>query len=141
MTIIAFKDGVIAADGLVTSGWIRVGWEEKLWWQGGSVVGACGLSEDILRFKVWMADRRPEQRPRLSDDFCGVEITADRLALKWERGLLPLRQQPAGMVAIGSGQEIALGAMAAGASAERAVAIACDLHVTCGPPISVIRVW
>lgn len=41
--------------------------------------------------------------------------------------------------AIGSGHEIARGAMAMGASPERAVEIACDLDTGSGPPVVVER--
>jgi len=141
MTIIAFKDGVVAVDSLVTCSGLRVGRHEKLWTHEGCAFAAAGRSESVEVFRSWIVHGRPQPKPSIDVDFCALEVSPERRILQYENGLVPLRIDVGGMLALGCGREIALGAMAAGASAQRAVEIACDLHLGCGPPIKLVRVW
>ena len=126
MTVIAYRDGVMAAD---TSGWIgrfAHRWSEKLFRApDGTLYGICGEASEGQAYLAWLRDcnGRPEPMPRDvggSGSFgvirvgrCGVIWLLDNHG-GWERFDAPY-------YAYGGGQGPAWGALYAGASAEVAV--------------------
>ncbi len=102
------------------------------------LVAAVGITDIIPRFFEWYKKGRPEDdKPDLGESFEALVLTPGGLFQYYNR------LEPIGIVeafyAIGQGSEIALGAMAAGASPDRAVEIACELNIYTGPPVLVER--
>jgi hypothetical protein len=142
MTTIAWKNGVIAADRQL-AGWQMVNKLFRL--KDGSVVGGAGYFDDVHEIARWLdAGAKEATRPPLTE---GPDNTSDVivatpdgkaywLTWPWLRRVEVLD----GCIAVGSGAKAALGAMYAGASAKRAVEIACRLDESTGKGVNVIRV-
>lgn len=125
MTTIAFDGKTLAADSrTLGSSMIRSEETGKLFAlpDGGWFAG-CGGQEDVLLALRWMIAGMVEaQKPALDDHFAGLILRGNRL-YRVEKRLVEWECKAA-HVAAGSGFELALGAMAAGADAIQAVKIA-----------------
>jgi hypothetical protein len=111
----------MAADTLEVFGSLKSGLCSKIFHaKDGSVAGGIGLSRDCVSFEKYMKEVCP--KPKLSKDFVGLILKSDgsvRLVYgnwNYSRAILP--------AAIGSGDMLAVGAMMAGASPQRAIEIA-----------------
>lgn len=139
MTIVVYRDGVMAADSLVTDHDLRCGAVRKIQKINGCLVGAAGGLAEVQMFFAWYAARAGTDRPVLTDDnFEGLVVMPGGQVNWYGHGLLPTRLD-APYHAIGSGFKVAMGALWMGASAERAVECAIALNIRCGGPIDVIR--
>lgn len=102
--------------------------------EDGRIFGVAGLSTDAVKFRRYMLGG-DETRPTMSDEFCALILntdgTVDWMDKEWElvRYIVP--------AAIGSGQELAQGAMLAGANPGEAVAIAARLDRKTGGDIHI----
>jgi ATP-dependent HslUV protease subunit HslV len=115
----------MAADTGFVHGYISFGGaRNKLYRVGGSLFGGAGNSSDCTAFRRWKEDGA-DKPSKFDDDVSILEIPQDGRVFIWDKALVPYEIR-APFFAVGSGAEIALGAMAAGASAERAVEIACE---------------
>jgi hypothetical protein len=143
VTTVCYRAPFLAAD-LKASGFITL---RKIFplGRGGFVAGA-GYYDQIVEIATWLSNgSKPEERPVLPDgDDNSTMLVIDEEGvcyfLTWPY-LRPVKID-APFIAIGSGSEFAMGAMAAGANAGRAVEIASmyDPHsgggvqlVRCGP--------
>lgn len=149
MTTICYRDGVMAADSRVTidseGGGARVFRCEKLYrvktYNGKRcLVGLAGGSFDGLAFLDWLVSKTSEPPQRLIDgDAAFTALVLNQHGLfeydKWcrpERIIEPF-------YAVGSGAKAALGALHMGASARRAVAVACKIDPYTALPIVTMR--
>lgn len=144
MTTVAYRDGVMAADSLVTGHGVRMGSLAKLVRaKDGTIGGAAGNTLDSARLLRWVglmgADCRNADVPRSEDKDTSVLIAYPDGSVEWIGGHDGRVIVDAGFHAIGSGGEIAIGAMAFGATAEQAVEIACRLDVWSGGPVQVLN--
>lgn len=143
MTTIAYRDGVMAADSRAYSGGRPpIGCKAKIKrLADGTLIGVSstvpGRGEAVI---AWFeAGANPEKVPpgdpshRLLAVKPGGEVLFSHDAYSISG---PLTGE---FFAVGSGEEYALGAMAMGASAERAVEVACDLDVWSALPITVLK--
>lgn len=134
MTTIAFKDGVLASDSLVTSGGQRDGLTRKIWRHGRLLVGGAGSTSICHRFYEWVrAGMRGRCPVEGTNNANGFVIAPTGEVVVW--GSQGPWLNTTGMVAFGTGGDLAMGAMLAGASAEEAVAVAIKLDVHSGGPI------
>lgn len=128
MTTIAYRDGIMAADSGCFNDDLYEGEVDKIWTlQDGGFLGCCGEYGAILKVVDWLAaGGDPARKPRLSRDseFAGLLVKSSGQVLHYQLRLRPL-PITADFHAIGSGRKIAIGAMAADVTAERAVEIAC----------------
>jgi ATP-dependent protease HslVU (ClpYQ) peptidase subunit len=141
MTVIAYRDGVMAADSLVTSdnGRTREGTFMKIRklqrFNDWHVVGAAGSLSDCIKFYRWF-EGSPEELE-------GVEAVSVNcrtgVMWGWDDGLEPLPIK-APFMAAGSGAPLALAAMYAGASAEEAVRAAMKVDNTLGGPVRIMGI-
>lgn len=139
MTTIAYRDGVIAADSLISMGDVRAGSVVKIVRvPGGGLAGAAGELGGMYRFLEWAHYGGEET----TADFAGCEIDGflvrpDGTLLVTDSlgGVSPIK---APFHAVGSGRELALGAMAAGADAVEAVKIAVRFDTRSGGPVKKI---
>lgn len=102
----------------------------------GSLFGACGSSGWCEKIRAWIdggCDGEPA-KGESADAFLLLK-TDGSLWQGGEDGLSVLIEVP---FAIGSGMDIAIGAMDAGASVERAIEIACDRDKASGGKITVL---
>ncbi len=143
MTTIVATRKMLAADSLTANedGLIISEATPKIVRIGGDIIGCEGDDDYIAEFLAWYeAGRNPETRPAdiEHNQFAAIVLTSDRRLLKYFARCYPI-EHGAGWLTLGSGQDIAAGAMAAGATPGRAVEIACGLNVWSGPPVVVER--
>lgn len=139
MTTAAIRAGVIAADRQL-DGWMHTGKLFRL--KCGSVLVGAGNYDDVIEVVKWMNEgSKEDKKPNL--DGKETEFLLLRrdgkafwLTVPFLRPVEVLDE----FIAIGSGAQFALGAMAAGASAKRAVEIACRFDQQTGKGVNVIRV-
>lgn len=142
MTIIAFKDGVLAADSAFVQEDMMFGTAEKIWRrQDGTLVGGHGDAGYCEQFREWVMsgeEGEPPAGPETEDGYsCGLIVRPDcSLEIHTPRGVLPFNGP---YYAMGSGSALAIGAMAFGATAQEAVQIAADHCCWCGGPITSLR--
>lgn len=140
MTTIAWDGRVLVADSRVTGGNNCVCGEVTKAWKSadGYRWAHTGGAQDLDRLRRWTREGRGDNPPLTDEhDGCLVRVSPDgELAEWWGRGWLMIR---APFQAWGSGERLAIGAMAAGASAERAVEIACRFDPQSGGEITVLR--
>lgn len=142
MTAIAYRNGVMAGDTQAGFGHV-VASDQKVFKHDGYLVGVsgarCPSNDDISRwlFLDINARRRPEFK---GGDFEILVVSPKGKMLLWySSGLLYPVPASAKFWAIGAGAEVCMGAMEAGASAERAVAAAIKWQRDCGGHVTAKR--
>jgi 20S proteasome alpha/beta subunit len=141
MTTIAYKDGVVAYDSLVTVGRRKHTEAAKVFRWNHALVGMCGSdcpTNDVVKHWLKSLLAEPKVKGLKNSDFELLIIPADgslRLLYSDGRGLFLNRL----FYAIGSGSDYAMGAMAHGASAEEAVRIAAAFDAYTGGKIRTKR--
>jgi ATP-dependent protease HslVU (ClpYQ) peptidase subunit len=139
MTTIAVRNGVMAADSQMTVAG-TANRCMKLFRRHGSVIGVAGDDAPALLFVDWYGSgkARPEVLLRGGADFYALVLDPQKriwLFDKWCRGEL-IREK---FFAVGTGADLAFGAMHAGANARKAVAIACKRDINSGLPVVTMR--
>ena len=141
MTTIAYRDGMLAADTVVTENGYRVGSVQKIGQIGEVLFGVCGVMAHMVEFRDWI--RRglvgtPPSVMAVADDGGSTAMIVYRdHILCWDRDRWDMMRAP--FYAMGTGAKAALGAMAAGATAEEAVAAAILCDTASGGPITILR--
>lgn len=143
MTCIAWDSKSLAADRKMTGGQVQnVSKITRL--PGGALLAGCGYYDHLVEVGMWLQNGGHEaDKPNLSheDDqstFLLIEKNAKAYWLTWPWLRSVEIAEP--FIAFGSGGDYAMGAMAMGAGAKRAVSIACQLDPNCGKGIDVVRV-
>lgn len=148
MTVIAYRNGVLAADSQVTWHTHRDGITRKIFKVGGILVAASGSHEMAIAFTDWVRRGMTEGRqPTMSkpgavdgqrpSSASGYIFRPDGLIIcLTELGWTTIRTD---VWAGGSGCDYAYGAMAVGASAEEAVRAAIRFDIGCGGDVTVLR--
>jgi|HigsolmetaAR201D_1030396.scaffolds.fasta_scaffold40716_2 ATP-dependent protease HslVU (ClpYQ), peptidase subunit len=137
MTVIAVDDKTVAADGLMCYGNERAARPaNKLLKREGRIFGVAGTGIEEVLITWYLDGADPEKAPKVTGDHWWnlLVIETDGRMLFFTSDA-PYGQPAKAPFAIGSGADYALGAMKAGASAKRAVEIACELNVYCGGEI------
>jgi len=153
MTVIAYRDGVIAADSRCTYEDAAAGTQvfkcEKLFRKVVPTLDGTGQEEVILAtqgetfsgmvFVDWFGTGKdmPEILIHGDAEFTVLILRRDGLyeVDRWCRPIKILEE----FYAIGSGSKAAMAAMLMGASAAKAVDVACKLDPYCAPPIIKMR--
>jgi len=142
MTVIALKDGVLACDRLHVNGHDLAREAMKLVTGDGYAAAGMGDLDECDALHRWYRERTLEfPVPREWADPSGIIVVCSstpNMASYYSRYAEPTEYP--GVWAWGSGAEVALGAMAAGASAEEACEIACRLVTTCGGDVDSVLV-
>lgn len=131
MTTIAVdvRAGKMASDSRISCGDAHYESDKLFVCPDGSLIGIAGYLIDAKRFVRWMQDGADENaKPQFADDyFTALVLNASGLS-KWDSNCIEIPMNNASFYAIGSGGHVAMGAMHAGASVERAIEIAglCD---------------
>lgn len=141
MTTIAYRNGILAGDTMVSDRGCYVGAAVKVFRRDdGAMLGTAGCFGDMTLWRDWfLAGGEGDPPAPKHDDSEGLLISASGV-VEWlgtgGRRIEVDREYHA----IGSGFRIAMGALAAGASAERAIEICCDIDDSTRRPITVLAV-
>jgi hypothetical protein len=128
----------MAADTGLTYGYsCFAGAGSKLFMVGGSMFGLCGNASDCAAFRLWQ-EASADKPAKFDEQVSILEVRGDGTIWIWDKTLVPY-QVRAPFFAVGSGSELALGAMAVGASAERALEIACEYDNGTKGPVETLR--
>lgn len=143
MTIIVLRDGIMAADSITTDGWTRRGAVRKIVRSKSGIVGAAaGPTAACHHFRQWLLedDMARAFHPDVGDEGFGAILafpdgTIAKLNAKGQRFtyLAPWYIE-------GVAEEVALGALALGASAVEAVKVCIEYHLRCGGPVQIEKV-
>jgi hypothetical protein len=145
MTIIAYRDGVMAGDTQHNANNQLVGYEEKVIKNHlGALWGASGDNSQSKACEDWFLKVTSIVDLRSPPPFSkgqGLLVFPDGNVFSVYDGLSTrtLEFKHFGFTAIGSGADFAMGAMAMGATAEQAVKVAIDFNLNCGGEITTIR--
>lgn len=139
MSVVAWRDGVVAADWMLTAGTLQCS-VRKVWrLEDGSVIAGVGQYEQVLALVEWWRKGRPvEGSPvrRMKEVKATIVVARGRGCWYWWEEMnhgMDLGLKVRGkFMAWGSGAEVAMGAMAMGASAVRAVEVANRYADGCG---------
>lgn len=154
MTTVAYKNGVLAADGRMSLGDMIIKEDTvKVFWVNNHLVGVCGRARAISTFVTWlqkMTDYHIVNQevgalvdlvpPTLEDDdgWTALVVTPNKQVLMYE-GNTPIEMGIDVPMSIGSGSVFALAAMDAGADAEEAVKVAMKRDVFSGGTVTVVQ--
>jgi 20S proteasome alpha/beta subunit len=119
MTVIVFKDGVFAADRSITANGQHLYEDAKIFKGDKAIGGYCGSVTAGQHFANWIKTGCLEEfHAGKEDDWMGLVQMGDSLFICDMNGIseVPLKQH----MAIGSGSEVALGALDMGANADEA---------------------
>jgi len=141
MTTIAYRDGVLAADTQITCGGTIGGYAQKAFRKGAVLYATAGSSGPGEAFRNWLEGGMKGDAPDMAEDkdsdghgyiFPGGDRVVWRYNKVWASHSAPF-------FAYGSGADIALGAMAMGATAEEAVRVAAKFDTGTGGEVTVLR--
>lgn len=138
MTIIVYKDGVMASDSQISSNDWHYGWSEKTARNlRGDLLGASGDQGFMVRMLQWFLAGEKTSPPSARDgdkhyDCMIVRSKSQQILTLSDTTFCPLENASH---AIGSGRTFALGAMEHGASAVDAVKTAIKFDLYCGGEI------
>lgn len=142
MTTIAYRDNMMAADSACFDSDLYQGEVDKLWvLPSVGLIGCCGEIGAMIRVVDWLKSGEEGSKiPNLPDDcdFEAIVVNPEGEVLHYDRHLVPIRVANK-LHAIGSGRKLALGAMMAGASADKAVQIACQYDSGSREPVKMIQ--
>jgi hypothetical protein len=137
MTVVVYRDGVLAADSLATAGHVKTGRVQKVWrFADGRLVGGAGSAGDMRSFVAWVlggCEGRWECQDK-ENGFSALVVAANGAITIYDAEGRDYAIE-AEFYARGAGAELAMGAMAMGARADQAVEIACHYSVWCEGPI------
>lgn len=135
MTTIATDGRTMAAESMVSAGGNVVAYTAKVFKAAdGRIYATCGDSDAGQLFAKWIDGK--VEKPELGEDFSALILALDGKVYWIGKNLEPVEYMvPTG---IGSGGDLAIGAMLAGASPEQAVEIACQRDNGSGGPITSI---
>lgn len=142
MTTIAYRDGVMAAESLITADGMRAGVVRAKLARSpqGHIGGAAGTLGSNIQFAIWVEAGMPKSKaPQLDDDRFDALLVAPDGAMFYVCRRLTLCQFDAPFAAIGSGERYAMAAMEMGASAERAIDVAMKFDTDSGGDIAVME--
>lgn len=139
MTVIAFRDGVMAADSAVSlSGYhMSYGSVDKIVSVNGWLAGAAGGLSHAQQFFRWIGGSK--RQPDWSK-IQAIVVRPDGRIFEFDCFPDPIKIQSPYGVAIGSGMNTAIAAMMAGADAITAVQITAALDHECGGPVKSLSV-
>lgn len=139
MTTITVRDRIMAADSQGTTGNIRSR-VEKMWRIGDqAILGVAGTLADCMVFRQWAIDsllEDCEDAPPKMDEVEAIVLTRKGV-YHYSASPIPTKIGDK-FYAIGSGAELALGAMQMGADARQAVRVASKWDVHTGGRISTL---
>ena len=148
MTTIAYRDGVMAADTMSNDGTLRVSMNsQKIYrvFTRFSIVACAGYVAEAEAFIEWLERGVPDgDKLKVSENFDAIEVAClnainPGAVWHWDDHLTPYKLD-AEFYALGNGGHFAMGAMAAGCTAEEAVRLAIKHTIHSGGDIQIERI-
>lgn len=141
MTVIAYRDGILAADKLSQMGGMKAR-VTKIYQVGDAMVGIAGVYTLGLELLEWIrsgadAETVPDFQ-KTQEDYQQAILIRNREIWLYEQGCTPFRIE-GDYFAIGSGSPYAMSAMWCGKTAEQGVQCASELSTGCGLGVDVLR--
>lgn len=142
MSVIAWDGQSVAADKQLTCGTTTMAITKVHKLPTGEIIGLVGCLERGEELMNWYRNgAKPEEFPKFGDSVGDAEliVVTEESVSSYVRSpySAPIENS---FMAWGSGGDVALGAMAMGATAEEAVEIACRFNSACGLGINVLEV-
>lgn len=140
MTTIAYRSGVLAADTLAVVSNLRDGYSVKVAKCGPFLAAEAGTASYGLAFLDWFRGGMRGDPPSMGDEgssSTGAIFCPDETLLLWQR--FGWSRHKVDAWSMGSGGDMALGAMEAGATPEEAVRVAMTRDIYTGGEITVLR--
>lgn len=143
MTTIAYRDGIMVADSQLTDRGVCAGQVRKIAKSpDGGLIGCCGSLHELHILHQWMEAGACGKPPAIVDEGSEALLVRPDGTVHW---IGHAKTDEAYLVEIsdvryhaaGSGYKLAIGAMAAGASAEEALRICCELECYTGLPLQI----
>lgn len=141
MTAIAYKDGIMAADGAVWSGCVALSFTDKkiTRLQDGSLAGCAGDTGSIVKFLHWARGGfETGKLPPMKKEFAAIVAKLDGTVMEFDSNQGFAEISHFTFAAKGYADEFLYGAMAAGATAEEAVRSACERCAYIGGEVQVV---
>lgn len=133
MTIIVYKDGILAADSLISDG--NLGWgniKKIAKTKSGYLAGSAGHQSKVIDFLVWAKKEDFSTLPPTKHcDNESIIITPKGEIWFYENSHNFVKMKN-NFIALGDGAAIAMGAVFMGANAQEAVKAAIAYCITCG---------
>ena len=101
----------------------------------GRVVGACGLTTSCQQLIRWLDEGG--EKPTLDEDVVALVLNVDG-SVDWIDNNFEIVRGQMLPAAIGSGGDLATGAMLAGKSPKEAVELVCTRQIDCGGAITIM---
>lgn len=140
MTAIAYRDGIMAADSLANADGAVHGYTIKIVRApSGALAGVAGEAGATARFRRLFAagEFAIDEEIDADEDFGALIVEPEGTV--YRRGLKHFFSIVAPFHVLGSAEEILIGAMSMGATADEAVRIAIKYHGQCGGDVQVER--
>lgn len=136
MTTIVYRDGVMAGDTAMMDRGTYCGQYQKVCRaDDGKLLGVCGCLGTVADLRDWFMAGAEGDPPAFKDEDSEGLLVHPTGRAEWIGPKQKRLDIEGPFHAIGSGFRVAMGAMAAGADAERALEIACDLDIYTRRPI------
>lgn len=136
MTTIAYRDGKLAGDSRATANGLIDNQTTKVWSHKGVLIAASGSQALCEKFRTWVVAGMDGESPfEGADDGNGLVVSMAGVVCFGNTGSWPISEP---FYTLGSGYQLALGALAMGASAEEAVEIASRFDTMTGGKITVL---
>lgn len=141
MTVIAYKNGTLAADSAETSDDNTLSTCRKIYKVPKGFVGTSGDSGACIQFVDWVRRGRPAEFPDIIGDgeFSCLLVTADEVMLYENNFVGEAVEEDTLFIATGCGAALACMAMACGKTAVQAVEMTCERHAFCGGPVVSVK--
>lgn len=138
MTTIATDGKSMAGDGLVTSNGTVFGHSfiKIVRLPDGRIAGAAGSAFYLAPFFAWLENGG--DAPELGEHFDGIVLSPDGSCRTYDEKCRSIPEETPS--AVGSGRELAIGAMMAGASPLKAVGIAAERNTSTGGTITALAI-
>lgn len=134
MTVLVYRDGVMCSDSQISANGTRLGSMKKVYRNKNWVLGVAGSCSGMQEIVDWFHNGMPVDSPRIAESCAAILVDPSGKVFHVEESLVPYEVDSEFHVQ-GIGYEIALGALAMGASAEDATKVAIKFHSGCGGKI------
>ena len=124
MTVIVYRDGVLAADTAAWQGDLKIGDDKKAFKLADGTLYACaGSLSEIMQFRQWMDAGQPNPKPAIKEAFGAIIVNSAGQTFRVIGDSIPyLLDRP--WLTEGSHDEFLNGLLVMGADAETAVTLA-----------------
>lgn len=136
MTVIAWDGATLAADSQLNYGNTRLACEKLFSLPDGGIVGFAGDAAKCQRLLRWLRGEGP--RPRRLANAHAIRVDAAGVAYLYAE-TSEAERITSRYVAIGCGDDFAMGCMVSGRSSAEAVALTIEHNSQCGPPVVTLQ--